>query len=279
MRGCNWTFPVLNYLVQVERDYLSPTTIQRCAREVFLRNAADYAVDPKKAWVRARGTLQHSALEKYPEGLTEVRLQRTIVLNGVTYVIRGTADNIIPRQGMIRDWKTVERLTKTKYFGSLPKEDHVEQISLYGWMCAGNETYWDEKKGEWLVAKGRRKPDRWAVDKGECVYIDPTDQARYVFNLWTHDLVEQAIAARLPLVARMMDQGWGVHHWREEGGSGAAPVELTQDIACVLPEADQWKCRFCDVFESCTILARRQGEKPPLQHLYDQATKPVEVAA
>jgi hypothetical protein len=119
--SCDWTFPVVNYFIQVERDYLSPTTLQRCPREIFLRHATDYAVDPAKAWARVRGTLQHQGLERYAEGLVEVPLERSIEVDGVQYVMRGQADNIVPERGLIRDWKTTGSISRLMKMATCPR--------------------------------------------------------------------------------------------------------------------------------------------------------------
>ena len=263
-RGCDWTFPVLNYFVQVERDYLSPTSLQRCPREVFLRHAADYAVDPAKAWARTRGTLQHGALEKYAEGLTEVRLQRTVRVDGVTYNLRGQADNIIPEQGLVRDWKTTGSIARLLKMGALPKADHVEQLSLYGWMATANEALGEDNWPE----------PSWVLKTGEVVYIDPYGMKRYTFDLWDHKTVEAVLATRLPLIARMMDKGIEISKWRAEGKQGEAPQATA--IPPVLPgcqaephywdecESEQWRCDWCDVRDQCSMLALREGLDPPM---------------
>lgn len=242
-RGCSWTHPILKMMVNVERDYMSPTGLQKCPREWFFQHATNYSVDPEKAWPRVRGTAFHANVESSEEGLSEVRLQRTIDIDGTAYVMRGQVDLIQNvNQPFIRDWKTTD-IAMSLRLGTLPKADHIEQVSVYAWMLAANEL-----------------GDSLTVSHGEIVYVDMKKQLRKQFALWDHVSVEGMIRARMPLRSRMLNLGMAAY---AQGQGELVPPEMLTELPDVLPVEDRWRCDYCDVRGACDELAQSRGEERP----------------
>lgn len=250
-RGCPWTYPVLKLMVvDQERDYISPTGLTKDPREWMLIHALDYAVDPEKAWARIRGTVMHGNLEGDEEGRSELALQRTLTIGGVTYVLKGRTDLIhtAGRFPFIRDWKTTDLSSQWKR-DQLPKAEHIAQLSVYGWMAAENEL---------PLADGRTFT--WpSLAHGELVYIDmKVAHVRELVRLWDHERVEQYVRQRLPLRHRMMRLGMQA---REEGWTIEQIAQM--DLPPPLPASDWWKVRYMDVQEQYLELMRLRGESVP----------------
>lgn len=243
-RGCPWTYPILKLMVvEKERQYMSPTGLQKDPREWMLIHALDYAIDPEKAWARIRGTVMHANLEGDDEGKAELKLQRSIEIDGVTYVLRGQTDLIhtAGRTLFIRDWKTTDLSSQWRR-DKLPKKDHIAQMSVYGWMAGKNEA-----------------GDGYDVAHGELVYIDmKVAHVRELVRLWSHARVEEYIRERLPVRHRMMQLGIQA---RSEGWTLEDIAKL--ELPPPLHKDDFILVDYMDVREQYLELMRLRNESIP----------------
>ncbi len=116
-----------------ERDYMSPTMLGDCPREVVLKRHLDYWVPLEYAWPAYRGTIGHAIMESSknePDAILEKRLTCEFVLKptGETWIIKGTPDKVLPSQKLLVDYKTLDKTVITA------KKSWTPQLSAYRWM-------------------------------------------------------------------------------------------------------------------------------------------------
>jgi len=135
-KGFHYTPEMLDGMFQhQERDYMSPTMLANCPREVVLRRQLDYYVCVDYAWPAYRGTIGHAIMEnslkQEPDAIIEKRLMCEFILkpSGERIILAGTPDKVLPSQGLLVDYKTIQErdLGATKNYW-------IPQLSAYRWM-------------------------------------------------------------------------------------------------------------------------------------------------
>ena len=111
---------------------VSVTTALGCLRKAYLQRTVDHAEEPKKLLARVTGTHMHRLAEKHSPDGAEVEFSMVLSRG---YTLKGTADKSLP--GIVKDWKTCDRVTKGIGGALRIKEDgskvHIncEQLSVY----------------------------------------------------------------------------------------------------------------------------------------------------
>ena len=175
---CQFTPDILNGIVsQVTdvRDAISVTKIIGCQRLSYLVNNYDVYVSPAKLYWAFRGTLAHSIIEKYkidPDCVVEQRFKKQIG----DYTISGKPDIIIPKHGIIRDYKT----TNSVPMYNRVYAHHEEQLNIYRWIVS----------------------DTYKIDRLEVVYMDMKQvKTCVVKNIWELSTCERMVTERVVSLA------------------------------------------------------------------------------
>jgi hypothetical protein len=126
-----------------EREFLSPTMLNSCARQVALKRLVPYGEYLRNAWTRFRGNLGHLLMEhtklKLPGVVREERMVVKVALDGHIYEIYGKPDKYVVHDQLLVDYKTVEELVDINTEKGRKKlNGWATQLSLYRWMLHHN---------------------------------------------------------------------------------------------------------------------------------------------
>jgi len=130
--NCNFTADILKGIIEEvtdTREGISVTKLLGCPRATYLINRHDVYVSPEKLYWAFRGVLGHAVIEKYKadkDAITEKRFSRKIK----KMTISGKPDIIIPKHGLIRDYKTTKEVP---YYNKV-YSNHEAQLNLYRWL-------------------------------------------------------------------------------------------------------------------------------------------------
>ncbi len=179
-RDCHWNHTILKNMVEVSDDRISPTRLAACPRSLALKRRYSYAINPKEAWPKVRGTVFHAGLDQLAEGDREVELSKILQTENGEVTIQGRLDLIDQDLSLITDWKTIAYIRKEH----APPDRHVAQLSIYAWLA---------------------EPLYRRIAYGELLYLDMSQTRRYVVELWEAERVELWINSRLPLLLKAYD--------------------------------------------------------------------------
>jgi len=179
--NCHFPAEIINGIIQEStdtREGISVTKLLGCPRSTYLVEHNDVYVSLDNLYWLFRGTLTHAIMEKYkldPDAITEKRFKRKI--KGLT--ITGKPDIIVPKAGLIRDWKT----TKEVPYYSRAYPNHEQQLNLY----------------RWLINK------KYKIDKLEVVYMDMSRvKICSVKKVWKLSDCEDFITKRASVLAEAL---------------------------------------------------------------------------
>lgn len=144
-------------------DMVSPTALPRCPRKLILTRTTDYYADPTLAYFATRGSLYHGFLEcPGLEGVrTEARLYKTITKGACApWVLTGQMDYYDIARRRLEDYKTLADKGLPFLWAEGPKEDHIQQLSIYRWLMDGGRL--DSPEGQVI---------HWPVDTLQIHYI------------------------------------------------------------------------------------------------------------
>lgn len=175
-RGCHWPAVLLQQMVEVPDERISPTRLSLCPRQVALKRRYPYVLDPAVEWLKVRGTLFHAGLAHTAGDGSELELVREF--EGVQ--VEGRLDYCPEGLSWVIDWKTKAYLPAD----FMPPEAHQAQLSVYGWLLEG--------KGV-------------TCEYGELVYFDMRKVRRFVVPLWSSAEVEAWLRARIPALKQAYD--------------------------------------------------------------------------
>lgn len=210
------------------RDRISPTTLHACMRQLALKRAYDYYIDPGHYWVMVRGNTIHKYVSSLPPEEGHIREETQTVeihlgegIKAQTVIMEGTPDEYIPHAGHLLDYKTVKYISHFMTDVNDPKFEWTAQLSCYRWILA--------QKG--IV-----------INTAEIVLVGPEEIARVPYRMWDLDYTEEYIKDRVAKLLMVYTMGW---------------------IPPVLEPEDQWKCIKCESRNSCENVALMREEMPP----------------
>lgn len=164
-------------------DYISITrAFADCLRQVVLEIFFDYWVSPRKNYYAFRGNLIHGMLAGIRErdAWKEITWSRPVEVDGKTVEVWGTVDKIVPRQRLIRDFKTTAAVPR----GNEPYGHHAEQLNGYRWI--------------WYPVLGD-------MDKLRLQYIDMRQTKQIKVPLMDLDKIEQKIKSWVREYTRVIE--------------------------------------------------------------------------
>lgn len=93
---------------------------------------------PGQHWSRLRGAIFHAALESLAgeHALAETRLIVSLEELGARAWIAGRVDHYDPALRLLTDYKSVNSFGRKMASLDLPKQQHVAQLWIYGWLLA-----------------------------------------------------------------------------------------------------------------------------------------------
>lgn len=91
---------------------------------------------PSEHWARLRGTIFHAALESLAgePALAEQRLIASLEELGARAWIAGKIDHYDPTLRLATDYKTINTFGRRMAALDLPRQHHVAQLWIYGWL-------------------------------------------------------------------------------------------------------------------------------------------------
>ena len=91
---------------------------------------------PSEHWSRLRGTIFHAALESLAgeNAVAETRLIASLEELGAQAWIAGKIDHYDPALRLATDYKTINTFGRKMAALELPKQHHVAQLWIYGWL-------------------------------------------------------------------------------------------------------------------------------------------------
>jgi len=91
---------------------------------------------PSEHWSRLRGTIFHAALESLAgeNAVAETRLIASLEELGAQAWIAGKIDHYDPALRLATDYKTINTFGRKMGALELPKQHHVAQLWIYGWL-------------------------------------------------------------------------------------------------------------------------------------------------
>ena len=116
---------------------LRVTSLLGCTRQAWYGLGGPPPLErPSRHWSRLRGSIFHAALESLAgeETVAEARLVTSLEPFGVQAWIAGKVDHYDPVTGQISDYKSVNSFGKKLANLGLPKQHHVAQLWIYGWL-------------------------------------------------------------------------------------------------------------------------------------------------
>ena len=116
---------------------LRVTSLLGCTRQAWYGLGGPPPLErPSRHWSRLRGSIFHAALESLAgeETVAEARLVASLEPFGVQAWIAGKVDHYDPATGQISDYKSVNSFGKKLANLGLPKQHHVAQLWIYGWL-------------------------------------------------------------------------------------------------------------------------------------------------
>jgi CRISPR/Cas system-associated exonuclease Cas4 (RecB family) len=93
---------------------------------------------PSEHWSRLRGTIFHAALESLAgeNAVAETRLIASLEELGARAWIAGKIDHYDPTLRLATDYKTINSFGRKMAALDLPKQHHIAQLWIYGWLLA-----------------------------------------------------------------------------------------------------------------------------------------------
>jgi CRISPR/Cas system-associated exonuclease Cas4 (RecB family) len=221
--------PALRQMADDERpaNWISPSMINKCLRQPFLKREVDYHLRTHDCWSRSVGTAIHDwlsrAIEHDPDDvIKELRLKEEMEFDGVPLIFAAQADRVIISQGKVIDFKTKKSLYRAK----LPDPDHVGQVNLYAHML--------RKHG-------------YTINSAEIWYATPSPITRKDENGDKYFHVDTLSAP--------------VEMWPDEGcaqmlqvlGYAVARIIKTGELPPAYSPSDPraWQCNYCPVADEC----------------------------
>jgi len=111
---------------------------------------------PSEHWSRLRGTIFHAALESLAgeNAVAETRLIASLEELGAQAWIAGKIDHYDPALRLATDYKTINTFGRKMSALELPKQHHVAQLWIYGWLLgkSGIPTRWPAESSTWTWA-------------------------------------------------------------------------------------------------------------------------------
>jgi hypothetical protein len=207
----------LNGVERKDAGLSATMLLDKCKRRVILQAEEEYWEDPEDMWPRVRGSAFHTFIENYSEGLEpflqEVRLRKSIEVDGAEIEITGKPDLILLDRKLIIDFKSV-RDVKSPYLKILDGEaveSHIQQINIYRWLAWGGWTISDDSEQMFVE-----------VDKGGIQYFDMMEQVKCSVPIWSIEETESFIREQVKPLAHyeltgelppiMMDTVWNRRH-------------------------------------------------------------------
>lgn len=229
---CRYSSALLTAMRDNQKDRegagISATTLQACPRFERLKQDYGYTESPGDYYPRFRGSLIHAGVQQmggdHPEVIRESRFFRRIPDTTDAW-LSGTIDELLPAYqgvGKIVDYKSAGK--KRVHDGMEPRPEHVEQLSIYRWILAGEPL-------PVPIALGaiRYVSDTAMVEVP--VELDSLESTADLVSARYHDLVQPALPPVLPST------------YTKSRRTG----ELT--------EQRHWKCGFCPLRKPCDRIA------------------------
>ena len=118
---------------------LRVTSLLGCTRQAWYGLQGQVCLEkPSEHWARLRGTIFHAALESLAgeHALAETRLIASLEELGARAWIAGKIDHYDPALRLATDYKTINTFGRKLVTLDLPKQHHVAQLWIYGWLLA-----------------------------------------------------------------------------------------------------------------------------------------------
>lgn len=253
LEGCNFTYPILNGLVEHNQNRglssYSVTQLLGCPLKVRLMREHDYWIAPSKAYWAFRGTLAHAIVEGYIDdgGVAEVRF----VANVGEYVLSGQPDLYYPQRKHLVDYKTTKSLPGTRKIytcsncGTVMRNTPWKARKAQAFDCSECGTHYTAKEQDSIFSEAPPQPydnhtqqinlyrlllakNGIAIETAEIVYLDMSGVLRLPVELESLDDVEQFAIERLAIL-----------------NSEDTPDGVYDD------DDAKWECGYCDVVSVC----------------------------
>ena len=213
-RGCVYPLPLIVSMAKNTEKRssagISATTILQCPRQTIMKEEIDYYEAPSEYHARWRGTGVHAMAEAdgpYPGVIQEIRIRKTITVDGIDIEITGQPDWYDTTSNHLDDWKSTGKCPTKPY------DDHKAQVNIYAWLIDGGT--WDN--GE--------KSDT-IVESASIVYIDPSRSLIHPIDLWSSGATDAFIRRKIEPLVRHRKHG---------------VYPTVADLA----SSDKWKIRYC----------------------------------
>lgn len=221
--------------IRIERDVkqsYTPSGMNACKRERWIKLRHDYAVDPFDAYARARGIGSHAGLETdHPDILSEVTVCRYLEVDGVQKPIVTRPDKVYPRLGLIHDDKTKGYIRSDKGQPVPPEIYHRYKVQLsVGAWCWANPAWMAVQDGPKVLS-----PKAHTVIRGQITFRDGAKQARvWGIPLLEFGALETWMAEQIRVIDRVHEPDSPIPDWLPEGSRGLCSMCSVRDI-CGVP--------------------------------------------
>lgn len=177
---CDFTPEILKGIfngLRIPKENYTVTNLLSCPRKINLMRNWDYYIRPSNAYWAYRGQLAHKIAEEATgDGvMVEKELRMTIRIDGEDINISGIPDYFNPASGLLRDYKTCEKVPKY----NKPYAEHSAQTNIYACLLRANG---------------------YTVNAAEIVYLSMKEPKRVPVKLVEEEACRKMIEVRLKVL-------------------------------------------------------------------------------
>lgn len=226
---CAFTYALIKGILDEQQDRgdsISCTALLSPTRCVYLERRVDYAAKPSQLYWSFRGQIAHKIVEGAGEDENVLRERREYrrTIEGIE--VSGKFDELLLKQGILRDYKTCKKVPRY----DTPYSNHSEQLNVLRWILAEPD---DEFFVDDFVDSLFERDDPVDVKQLECIYLDMEQPKKCQAKMWSLDKAEEFVQVRAKAL-------------REAFDTGVCPPYST------ITKDDLWKCAgFCQTVQAC----------------------------
>lgn len=226
---CAFTEALIKGILDEQQDRgtnISCTALLSSTRCTYLERTTNYAAKPSQLYWAFRGQIAHKIVEGAGEDENVLRERREYrrTIEGIE--VSGQFDELLLKQGVVRDYKTCKKVPRY----DTPYSNHAEQLNVLRWILAFPEPFEDDSC---LAAFIYQWSEDLGVKKLEVIYLDMDQPKKCQAKMWSLDKAEEFVGERAKALRKAFD-------------TGICPPYST------ITAKDTWKCAgYCHVTQEC----------------------------